>query len=198
MERALKTIREELDERPAELRKQGKELEAQRLNMRTTYDLEMLTASRRVLRRGKLFAPFRRTRAAGTPPHTLLDFFPDDFLLVIDESHVTVPQIGAMYEGDASRKRTLVEHGFRLPSAMDNRPLKWPEFLQRVGQTVYLSATPGDYEMGLSDGVVEQIIRPTGLLDPKIDVRPVKGRSTTCSPKSRPVWQRTNARWSPR
>jgi excinuclease ABC subunit B len=115
-------------------------------------------------------------RAAGTPPHTLLDFFPDDFLLVIDESHVTVPQIGAMYEGDASRKRTLVEHGFRLPSAMDNRPLKWPEFLDRVGQTVYLSATPGDYELGLSDGVVEQIIRPTGLLDPKIEVRPVEGQ----------------------
>jgi len=115
-------------------------------------------------------------RAPGTPPHTLLDFFPDDFLLVIDESHVTVPQIGAMYEGDASRKRTLVEHGFRLPSAMDNRPLKWPEFLDRVGQTVYLSATPGDYELGLSDGVVEQIIRPTGLVDPKIDVRPTKGQ----------------------
>ena len=101
---------------------------------------------------------------------------PDDFLLVIDESHVTVPQIGAMYEGDASRKRTLVEHGFRLPSAMDNRPLKWPEFLERVGQTVYLSATPGDYELGLSDGVVEQIIRPTRLVDPQIDVRPVDGQ----------------------
>ena len=118
----------------------------------------------------------QRMERAGTPPHTLLDFFPDDFLLVIDESHVTVPQIGAMYEGDASRKRTLVEHGFRLPSAMDNRPLKWPEFLERVGQTVYLSATPGDYELGLSDGVVEQIIRPTGLVDPQIDVRPVDGQ----------------------
>jgi len=175
MERALKTIREELDERLAELRKQGKELEAQRLNMRTTYDLEMLTQVG-VCSGVENYSRHFDGRAAGTPPHTLLDFFPDDFLLVIDESHVTVPQIGAMYEGDASRKRTLVEHGFRLPSAMDNRPLKWPEFLQRVGQTVYLSATPGDYEMGLSDGVVEQIIRPTGLLDPKIDVRPVKGQ----------------------
>ena len=175
MERALKTIREELDERLAELRKQGKELEAQRLNMRTTYDLEMLTQVG-VCSGVENYSRHFDGRAAGTPPHTLLDFFPDDFLLVIDESHVTVPQIGAMYEGDASRKRTLVEHGFRLPSAMDNRPLKWPEFLQRVGQTVYLSATPGDYELGLSDGVVEQIIRPTGLLDPKIDVRPVKGQ----------------------
>ena len=117
---------------------------------------------------------------------------------VIDESHVTVPQIGAMYEGDASRKRTLVEHGFRLPSAMDNRPLKWPEFQERVGQTVYLSATPGDYELGLSDGVVEQIIRPTGLVDPQIDVRPVEGRSMTCLPKSKTAWQGTNVRWSPR
>ena len=147
MERALKTIREELDERLAELRKQGKELEAQRLNMRTTYDLEMLTQVG-VCSGVENYSRHFDGRAAGTPPHTLLDFFPDDFLLVIDESHVTVPQIGAMYEGDASRKRTLVEHGFRLPSAMDNRPLKWPEFLQRVGQTVYLSATPGDYVDG--------------------------------------------------
>jgi excinuclease ABC subunit B len=115
-------------------------------------------------------------RMPGEPPHTLLDFFPDDFLLVIDESHVTVPQIGAMYEGDASRKRTLVDHGFRLPSAMDNRPLRWDEFKNRVGQTVYLSATPGKYEMGIADGVVEQIIRPTGLVDPQIIVKPSKGQ----------------------
>lgn len=175
MERALKTIREELDERVAELKKQGKELEAQRLNMRTTYDLEMLTQVG-VCSGVENYSRHFDGRAPGTPPHTLLDFFPDDFLLVIDESHVTVPQIGAMYEGDASRKRTLVEHGFRLPSAMDNRPLKWPEFLDRVGQTVYLSATPGDYELGLSDGVVEQIIRPTGLVDPRIEVRPVDGQ----------------------
>lgn len=175
MEHALQTIRQELDERVAELKKQHKELEAQRLSMRTTYDLEMLeqvgTCSG-----VENYSRHFDGRDPGTPPHTLLDFFPDDFLLVIDESHVTVPQIGAMYEGDASRKRTLVEHGFRLPSAMDNRPLKWPEFLERVGQTVYLSATPGDYEMGLSDGVVEQIIRPTGLVDPKIEVRPVDGQ----------------------
>ena len=175
MEHALKTIKEELDQRVAELKKQGKELEAQRLTMRTTYDLEMLTQVG-VCSGVENYSRHFDNRAPGTPPHTLLDFFPDDFLLVIDESHVTVPQIGAMYEGDASRKRTLVEHGFRLPSAMDNRPLKWPEFQERVGQTVYLSATPGDYELGLSDGVVEQIIRPTGLVDPQIDVRPVEGQ----------------------
>ena len=175
LSRAIDSIRAELKDRTAELRKQGKELEAQRLTMRTTYDLEMLeqigTCSG-----VENYSRHLDGRAPGTPPHTLLDFFPDDFLLVIDESHVTVPQIGAMYEGDASRKRTLVEHGFRLPSAMDNRPLKWDEFLQHVGQTVYLSATPGDYELGLSDGVVEQIIRPTGLLDPKIEVKPVEGQ----------------------
>lgn len=175
MERALFTIQQELDQRTAELRKQGKELEAQRLTMRTTYDLEMLSQVG-VCSGVENYSRHFDGREPGTPPHTLLDFFPDDFLLVIDESHVTVPQIGAMYEGDASRKRTLVEHGFRLPSAMDNRPLKWPEFLERVGQTVYLSATPGDYELGLSDGVVEQIIRPTGLVDPQIDVRPVDGQ----------------------
>ena len=175
MERALKTIQQELDERTAELHKQGKELEAQRLTMRTTYDLEMLSQVG-TCSGVENYSRHFDGRAPGTPPHTLLDFFPDDFLLVIDESHVTVPQIGAMYEGDASRKRTLVEHGFRLPSAMDNRPLKWPEFQERVGQTVYLSATPGDYELGLSDGVVEQIIRPTGLVDPQIDVRPVEGQ----------------------
>ena len=175
MERALSTIQQELDQRTAELRKQGKELEAQRLTMRTTYDLEMLSQVG-VCSGVENYSRHFDGREPGTPPHTLLDFFPDDFLLVIDESHVTVPQIGAMYEGDASRKRTLVEHGFRLPSAMDNRPLKWPEFQERVGQTVYLSATPGDYELGLSDGVVEQIIRPTGLVDPQIDVRPVDGQ----------------------
>ena len=115
-------------------------------------------------------------RGPGTPPHTLLDYFPDDFLLIIDESHVTVPQIGAMFEGDMSRKRTLVDYGFRLPSAMDNRPLKWDEFTQRIGQTVYLSATPGPYELERSDGVVEQIIRPTGLVDPLVVVKPTEGQ----------------------
>ena len=172
---AVDTIQEELDQRLSQLKKENKLLEAQRLEMRTTYDLEMLqqigTCSG-----VENYSRHFDNRAAGTPPHTLLDFFPDDFLLVVDESHVTIPQIGAMYEGDASRKRTLVEHGFRLPSAMDNRPLKFPEFLTHIGQTVYLSATPGDYEKELSDGVVEQIIRPTGLLDPKIDVRPVDGQ----------------------
>lgn len=175
MQRAIHAIEQERDERVAELHKQGKELEAQRLTMRTNYDLEMLSQVG-VCSGVENYSRHLDGRAPGTPPHTLLDFFPDDFLLVIDESHVTVPQIGAMYEGDASRKRTLVEHGFRLPSAMDNRPLKWKEFQERVGQTVYLSATPGDYELSLSDGVVEQIIRPTGLVDPKIEVRPVDGQ----------------------
>ena len=115
-------------------------------------------------------------RSPGSAPNCLLDYFPEDFLLVIDESHVTVPQIGAMYEGDMSRKRTLVDHGFRLPSAMDNRPLKWEEFLERIGQTVYLSATPGPYELAKGDGVVEQIIRPTGLIDPEIVLKPTKGQ----------------------
>ena len=175
MARALKGIKEEMDWRVGEFRKQGKELEAQRLTMRTTYDLEMLSQVG-VCAGVENYSRHFEGREPGSAPHTLLDFFPDDFLLVIDESHVTVPQIGGMYEGDASRKRTLVEHGFRLPSAMDNRPLKWPEFQGKIGQTVYLSATPGDYEIGLSDGVVEQVIRPTGLLDPEIEVRPVKGQ----------------------
>src|SRR5699024_12451342 len=116
-------------------------------------------------------------RAPGSAPHTLLDYFPDDFLLIVDESHVTVPQIGGMYEGDASRKRTLVDHGFRLPSALDNRPLKWDEFLERIGHTIYLSATPGPYELSQSYGVVEQIIRPTGLIDPEEIVKKTKGKN---------------------
>lgn len=174
-EHALKSIKNELIERTAQLRKQGKELEAQRLEMRTNYDLEMIQQVGFCSGIENYSRHFDQ-REPGSAPHTLLDFFPDDFLLVIDESHVTVPQIGAMYEGDASRKRTLVDNGFRLPSAMDNRPLKWPEFLDKVGQTVYLSATPGDYELSLSDGVVEQVIRPTGLLDPKVEVRPVRGQ----------------------
>ena len=175
MERAIGTIEEELAERLAELERQNKLLEAQRLRMRTTYDIEMM----RQIGTCSGIENYSRHidgRPAGSAPHTLLDFFPEDFLLVIDESHVTVPQIGAMYEGDMSRKRTLVDFGFRLPSAMDNRPLKWAEFLERIGQTVYLSATPGDYEMSLSDGVVEQIIRPTGLVDPKVVVKPTEGQ----------------------
>lgn len=175
MERAVNDIEKELAETLARMEKQGKLLEAQRLRMRTTYDIEMLrqigTCSG-----VENYSMHFDGRAPGTAPNTLLDYFPEDFLLVIDESHVTVPQIGAMYEGDASRKRTLVEHGFRLPSAMDNRPLKWEEFLERTGQTVYLSATPGKYELSRGDGVVEQIIRPTGLIDPEIVVKPTEGQ----------------------
>jgi excinuclease ABC subunit B len=176
MERAIKGIELELEEQLAGLERQGKLLEAQRLRMRTTYDIEMM---RQVGFCSGIENYSRHIdgRAPGSPPHTLLDYFPEDFMLVIDESHITVPQIGAMYEGDMSRKRTLVEHGFRLPSAMDNRPLKWEEFLERIGQTVYLSATPGPYELRVADGPpVEQIIRPTGLVDPEIVVKPTKGQ----------------------
>nr|WP_276670131.1 excinuclease ABC subunit UvrB [Schaalia cardiffensis] len=175
MKRALASIEEELAERLAWFESQGKLLEAQRLRMRTTYDLEMLREIG-ICSGVENYSRHIDGRGPGTPPHTLLDYFADDFLLIIDESHVTVPQIGAMFEGDMSRKRTLVDHGFRLPSAMDNRPLKWDEFVERIGQTVYLSATPGDYELERSDGVVEQIIRPTGLVDPKIVVKPTKGQ----------------------
>ncbi|MGY1452981.1 excinuclease ABC subunit UvrB [Streptomyces sp. SS8] len=175
MERAIAGIEAELEETLARMEKQGKLLEAQRLRMRTTYDIEMM---RQIGTCSGIenYSLHIDGRGKGSPPHTLLDYFPDDFLLVIDESHVTVPQIGAMYEGDASRKRTLVDHGFRLPSAMDNRPLKWEEFLERIGQTVYLSATPGQYELSRSDGVVEQIIRPTGLVDPEVVVKPTEGQ----------------------
>ena len=175
MKRALASIEEELAERLTWFETQGKLLEAQRLRMRTTYDLEMLREIG-ICSGVENYSRHIDGRGPGTPPHTLLDYFADDFLLIIDESHVTVPQIGAMFEGDMSRKRTLVDHGFRLPSAMDNRPLKWDEFVERIGQTVYLSATPGDYELERSDGVVEQIIRPTGLVDPKIVVKPTKGQ----------------------
>ncbi|WP_416984050.1 excinuclease ABC subunit UvrB [Streptomyces sp. T028] len=175
MERAVNDIEKELGERLAELEKQGKLLEAQRLRMRTTYDIEMLRQIGSCSGVENYSMHFDG-REPGSPPNTLLDYFPDDFLLVIDESHVTVPQIGAMYEGDASRKRTLVDHGFRLPSALDNRPLKWEEFQERIGQTVYLSATPGKYELSRGDGVVEQIIRPTGLVDPEVVVKPTEGQ----------------------
>ncbi|MFI2297235.1 excinuclease ABC subunit UvrB [Actinacidiphila glaucinigra] len=175
MERAIAGIEKELAEQLAVMEKQGKLLEAQRLRMRTTYDIEMM----RQIGTCSGIENYSRHidgREAGSAPSTLIDYFPEDFVLVIDESHVTVPQIGAMYEGDASRKRTLVDHGFRLPSALDNRPLKWEEFLERVGQTVYLSATPGKYELSRGDGVVEQIIRPTGLVDPEVIVKPTKGQ----------------------
>ncbi|RCG33072.1 excinuclease ABC subunit UvrB [Sphaerisporangium album] len=176
MERAIGDIEAELATTLATMEKQGKLLEAQRLRMRTTYDIEMM---RQVGTCSGIENYSRHIdgRGPGTAPNTLLDYFPEDFLLVLDESHQTVPQIGAMYEGDASRKRTLVDHGFRLPSAMDNRPLKWEEFLDRIGQTVYLSATPGPYELGRSKGdVVEQVIRPTGLVDPEVIVKQTKGQ----------------------
>jgi excinuclease ABC subunit B len=176
MERAIAGIEAELGERLAELERGGKLLEAQRLRMRTTYDIEMM---RQVGSCSGIENYSRHIdgREAGTPPNTLLDYFPEDFVLVIDESHQTVPQIGAMYEGDVSRKRVLVEHGFRLPSAIDNRPLTWDEFGERIGQTIYLSATPGPYELQRVGGdVVEQVIRPTGLVDPQVIVKPTKGQ----------------------
>ena len=176
MKRAIGDIQDELQVQLNLFEKQGKLLEAQRLRMRTTFDIEMMEQLG-FCSGIENYSRHLDDRAPGSAPHCLLDYFPDDFLVVIDESHVTVPQIGAMYEGDASRKRTLVEHGFRLPSALDNRPLKWPEFLERVGQTIYLSATPGKYEMEKVGGdVVEQVIRPTGLVDPAIIIKPIKGQ----------------------
>jgi excinuclease ABC subunit B len=175
MERAIRDIEAELEHRLAELERQGKLLEAQRLRMRTQYDLEMMRQvgfcsgienySRHIDGRG-----------AGTAPATLLDYFPDDFLMVIDESHQTVPQIGGMYEGDRSRKQTLVDFGFRLPSALDNRPLRFDEFLQRIGQTIFVSATPGSYELRNSAVISEQLIRPTGIVDPIVELRATKNQ----------------------
>ncbi|GAA1918819.1 excinuclease ABC subunit UvrB [Nocardioides hwasunensis] len=178
MERAIKGIELELEDQLAVFEKQGKLLEAQRLRMRTTYDVEMM---RQVGSCSGIenYSMHMDGRKPGTAPNTLLDYFPEDFVLVVDESHVAVPQIGGMYEGDMSRKRNLVDHGFRLPSAMDNRPLRWEEFLDRIGQTIYLSATPGNYELdkvGGIDGTVQQIIRPTGLIDPEVVVKPTKGQ----------------------
>lgn len=176
LSRAISEIEKELQERLAEFEKQNKLLEAQRIKMRTQHDLEMFqqigTCSG-----VENYSRFLDNREAGSPPNCLLDYFPEDFLVVVDESHVTIPQIGAMQEGDASRKRTLVEHGFRLPSALDNRPLRFDEFRERTGQTLYLSATPGKYELEKVQGdVVEQVIRPTGLIDPEIIVKPTKGQ----------------------
>ena len=178
MERAIGGIEKELEEQVTSFEKQGKLLEAQRLRMRTTYDVEMM---RQVGSCSGIenYSMHIDGRARGSAPNCLLDYFPEDFVLVVDESHVAVPQIGGMYEGDMSRKRNLVDHGFRLPSAMDNRPLKWEEFLDRIGQTIYLSATPGNYELakgGGVDHVVEQIIRPTGLIDPEVIVKGTKGQ----------------------
>ena len=176
MSRAIGEIQVELDERVVEFEKQGKLLEAQRIKMRTTFDIEMMQQVG-FCSGIENYSRFIDGRDAGSAPHCLLDYFPEDYLLVIDESHVSVPQIGAMFQGDASRKRTLVEHGFRLPSAMDNRPLKWQEFEERIGQAVYLSATPGPYELTAVQGdVVEQVIRPTGLVDPEVVIKATKGQ----------------------
>ncbi|MBZ8177179.1 excinuclease ABC subunit UvrB [Corynebacterium poyangense] len=176
MERAVADIKEELSQRLATLENRGKLLEAQRLRMRTEYDLEMIQQVG-FCSGIENYSRHIDGRAAGSAPATLIDYFPEDFLTIIDESHVTVPQIGGMYEGDMSRKRNLVEHGFRLPSALDNRPLTWNEFEDRVGQTVYMSATPGPYELSASGGeFVEQVIRPTGLVDPKVIVKPTRGQ----------------------
>ncbi|SLM98351.1 Excinuclease ABC subunit B [Brevibacterium jeotgali] len=175
MGRAITDIEQELADRLQELEGQNKLIEAQRLQMRTTYDLEMMR-SMGFTSGIENYSRHIDGRAGGTAPNCLLDYFPEDFLLVIDESHATIPQIGGMYEGDMSRKRTLVDHGFRLPSAMDNRPLKFNEFLERIGQTVYLSATPGPFELERANGYVEQIIRPTGLIDPKVTVKPTRGQ----------------------
>ena len=176
MERAIKEIEVELEKRVDEFERSGKLLEAQRIRMRTTFDIEMMKQLG-FCSGIENYSRHLDGRAVGSAPNCLLDYFPEDFLVVIDESHVTVPQIGAMHEGDAARKRTLVEHGFRLPSAMDNRPLKFSEFLDRCGQKVYLSATPGKYELEKTkNDVVEQVIRPTGLVDPKIVVKPIKGQ----------------------
>src|SRR5580704_7914790 len=171
MAHAISTIEQELEQRLAELEGQGKLLEAQRLRMRTNYDVEMMRQVGFCLGIEN-YSRHIDARGPGSPPATLIDYFPEDFLMVIDESHVTVPQIGGMYEGDMSRKRNLVEFGFRLPSACDNRPLTWEEFADRIGQTVYLSATPGPYELSQAAGeFVEQVIRPTGLVDPKVVVK---------------------------
>ncbi|KQW53112.1 excinuclease ABC subunit B [Nocardioides sp. Root1257] len=181
MERAIQGIELELEDQLGAFERQGKLLEAQRLRMRTTYDVEMM---RQVGSCSGIenYSMHMDGRTRGSAPNCLLDYFPEDYLVVIDESHVAVPQIGGMYEGDMSRKRNLVDHGFRLPSAMDNRPLRWEEFLDRVGQTIYLSATPGNYELdkvtvnGGQPDVVEQIIRPTGLIDPEVVIKPTKGQ----------------------
>lgn len=172
LERALKTIQDELRARLAEFKKEGKLLEAQRLEMRTSYDLEMIETMG-FCSGIENYSRHLDGRKAGEPPYTLIDYFPDDFLCFIDESHVTVPQIRGMHEGDRSRKITLAEHGFRLPSCLDNRPLRFDEFEERIPQFVYVSATPGDYEERVSEDTVEQIIRPTGLLDPEITVKPI-------------------------
>ena len=175
MERALASIKDEMNIQVKKFEGEGKLLEAQRIKQRTTYDMEMM--SEVGYTNGiENYSRHMEGRKAGQPPHTLLDFFPDDFLILIDESHATMPELKAMYNGDRARKQTLIDYGFRLPSALDNRPLKLEEFEKHVNQIMYVSATPGDYELNQTDHKVEQIIRPTGLLDPEIEVRPIKGQ----------------------
>lgn len=173
--KAIINIEAELEERLKEMHEDGKLLEAQRLEQRTRYDLEMM-AEMGFCSGIENYSRHLTLRGAGAVPYTLLDFFPDDFLLIVDESHVTLPQVRGMFNGDRARKEILVNHGFRLPSALDNRPLRFEEFQEKVGQSVYVSATPGQYELEHTPEMVEQIIRPTGLLDPPIEVRPIEGR----------------------
>lgn len=196
MEKAVNGIERELEERLAELDRQGKLLESQRLRMRTTYDIEMM---RQIGSCSGIenYSMHFDDRSPGTAPNTLLDYFPEDFLLVIDESHVTVPQIGAMYEGDASRKRTLVDHGFRLPSALDNRPLKWEEFQERVGQSVYLSATPASTNSPAATAMWSRSSAPPGSSTRRSSSSPPRARSTTWCTRSAPAPRRTSASWSP-
>ena len=175
MKRALVNIERELEERLAELKEQGKLLEAQRLEQRTRYDMEMMEEMGFCSGIENYSGPLT-FRERGATPYTLMDYFPDDMLFMVDESHVTLPQIRAMYNGDRARKEVLVDHGFRLPSAMDNRPLRFEEFEEKVSQILYISATPGPYELEHCPAMIQQIIRPTGLLDPIIEVRPTKGQ----------------------
>ena len=184
LERAIKSIRAELEERYKELKEMGKIVEAERLWQRTNYDLEMLQEMG-YCKGIENYSRHISGRPPGSPPYTLLDYFPEDFLIFIDESHVTIPQLRGMYNGDRSRKEALVEYGFRLPSAYDNRPLTFEEFEQRVNQVIFVSATPGPYEMEHSEQVVEQLIRPTGLVDPEVIVRPVKGQVDDLIPEIR-------------
>lgn len=193
LERAVKTIQDELQDRLAQFNEEGKLLEAQRLEMRTSYDLEMIETMG-FCSGIENYSRHLDGREPGEPPYTLIDYFPTDFLCFIDESHVTVPQIRGMHEGDRSRKITLTEHGFRLPSCLDNRPLRFDEFEARIPQFVYVSATPGDYEERVSEAKVEQIIRPTGLLDPEIDVRPHHVSDRRCHRRSARVRQTQRAR----
>ena len=194
LERAMNDIREELDERLDELNKHGRLLEAQRLEQRTNYDLEMMQEMG-YCSGIENYSRHLAGRKPGQAPYTLLDYFPDDFLILVDESHVTLPQLRAMYAGDRSRKENLIEYGFRLPSALDNRPLKFEEFVERINQIVYVSATPGPYEMEVQTNLAQQIIRPTGLLDPNVEVRPIAGQMDDLLGKSASVRKRTNASW---